>query len=64
MHDQEYLTPEEASRYLRLSLESVYEFIRQNELQASSKGRFWRIKRSALEDFIEDWGEREELPDH
>lgn len=64
MHDQEYLTPEEASRYLRLSLESVYKYIRQNELQATPKGRFWRIKRSALEEFVEDWGEREEFPDH
>ncbi len=64
MHDQEYLTPEEASRYLRLSLGSVYKFIQRNELQASPKGRFWRIKRSALEEFIENWGEREEFPDH
>lgn len=63
MHDEEYLTPEEASGYLRLSLESVYKFIQQNELQASPEGRFWKIKRSALEEFIENWGEREELPD-
>jgi len=63
MHDEEYLTPEDASRYLRLSLSSVYRLIRQRELGASREGRFWRIRRSDLEDFAENLGEREEFPD-
>ena len=63
MHDEEYLTPEDVSRYLRLSLGSVYRLIRQRELDASREGRFWRIRRSDLEDFAENLGEREEFPD-
>ena len=63
MHDEEYLTPEEASRYLRLSLSSVYKLIRQNELGASKKGHYWRIRRSELEEFADNLGEREEFPD-
>ncbi len=64
MHDQEYLTPEEASKYLRLSLGSIYKFIQQNDLPASPEGRSWKIKRSAIEEFLNTWGEREEFPDH
>lgn len=63
MHDEEYLTPEDVSRYLRLSLGSVYRLIRQRELDASREGRFWRIRRSDLEDFADNLGEREEFPD-
>ncbi|MGI6307116.1 MAG: helix-turn-helix domain-containing protein [Dethiobacteria bacterium] len=61
MYNEEYLTLEEASKYLRLSLGSIDKFISQNELQAFKKGRL--IKRSVLEDFTETWGEREEFPD-
>ena len=63
MHDEEYLKPEDASRYLRLSLGSVYKLIRQRELGASMEGSFWMIRRSDLEDFAENLGEREEFPD-
>jgi excisionase family DNA binding protein len=62
MHDEEYLTPEEASRYLRLSLGSVYKLIGQSELGASKKGHYWLIRRSELEEFSENLGEREEFP--
>lgn len=64
MYHEEYLTLEEASKYLRLSLNSVYELIRQRELAASKEGRFWKIRRSDLEEFAENLGEREEFPDY
>ncbi|NMB40779.1 MAG: helix-turn-helix domain-containing protein [Firmicutes bacterium] len=63
MFDEDYLTLEEASRYLRLSLGSIHKLIRQNELGASRKGRYLRIRRSELEEFANNLGEREELPD-
>jgi len=63
MNYEEHLTPEEASRYLRLSLSSVYKLIRQRELGASKEGRFWKIRRSDLEELVENLGEREEFPD-
>ncbi len=63
MTEEEYLTPEEVSRYLRFSVNSVYRLISRGELEAYKQGRFWRIKRSHLEEFAEALGEREELPD-
>jgi excisionase family DNA binding protein len=59
----EHLTPEEASRYLRLSLDTVYRLIRQNEIEAIKEDRVWKIRRSDLEEFTEYQGEREEFPD-
>jgi len=59
-----YLTPEEAAKYLRLSLDSLYKLIHQRELAAIKEGRFWKIRRSDLEEFAENLGEREELPDY
>lgn len=59
----EYLTPEETSRYLRLSLDTVYRLIKQNEIEAIKEDRLWKIRRSDLEEFAEYQGEREEFPD-
>lgn len=61
--DQTLLTPEEASRYLRLSIESVYNLLRQGELEGKRRSQGWVIERSHLESLLEAWGEREELPD-
>lgn len=61
--DQTLLTPEEASRYLRLSVESVYNLLRQGELEGKKTAQGWVIERSYLESLLEAWGEREELPD-
>lgn len=61
--DQTLLTPEEASRYLRLSIESVYNLLRQGELEGKKGSQGWVIERSHLESLLEAWGEREELPD-
>lgn len=61
--DQTLLTPEEASRYLRLSIESVYNLLRQGELEGKRGSQGWVIERSHLESLLEAWGEREELPD-
>ncbi|HHT46271.1 MAG TPA: helix-turn-helix domain-containing protein [Firmicutes bacterium] len=63
MNYDEHLTPEEASRYLRLSLDTVYRLIRQNEIEAIKEDRVWKIRRSDLEEFTEYQGEREEFPD-
>lgn len=63
MTDQIFLTPEEASRYLRISLGSVYNLLRQGDLEGKRAGQGWVIERSHLESLLEAWGEREELPD-
>lgn len=61
--EQNFLTPEEASRYLRLSVDSVYNLLRKGDLAGKKIGRGWAIERSDLEFFLESWGEREDLPD-
>lgn len=61
--EQNFLTPEEASRYLRLSVDSVYNLLRKGDLAGKKMGRGWAIERSDLEFFLESWGEREDLPD-
>ncbi|MGI6317415.1 MAG: helix-turn-helix domain-containing protein [Firmicutes bacterium] len=63
MNCDEFLTPEEASRYLRLSLDTVYRLINQNEIGAIKRGKMWKVRRSDLEEFAEYQGEREEFPD-
>ncbi len=61
--DEELFTPEDASKYLRVSLSSVYRFIRKGELEAHRAGGLWKIRRSDLEAFADLLGEREEFPD-
>ncbi|MDO9535810.1 MAG: helix-turn-helix domain-containing protein [Bacillota bacterium] len=63
MNYEHYLLPEEASKYLRVSLSTVNELMKRNELAASNDGAIWMISRSDLEDFADCIGEREELPD-
>ncbi|MGI6327605.1 MAG: helix-turn-helix domain-containing protein [Dethiobacteria bacterium] len=63
MNCDEFLTPEEASRYLRLTLDTVYRLINQNEIGAIKGGKIWKVRRSDLEEFAEYQGEREEFPD-
>ena len=63
MNCDEFLTPEEASRYLRLSLDTVYRLINQNEIGAIKGEKIWKVRRSDLEEFAEYQGEREEFPD-
>lgn len=63
MNCDEFLTPEEASRYLRLTLDTVYRLINQNEIGAIKEGKIWKVRRSDLEEFAEYQGEREEFPD-
>jgi len=63
MNYEHYLTPEEASKYLRVSLSTVYDLMKQNELAANKDEGNWIISRSDLEEFADCIGEREELPD-
>lgn len=61
--EEEIFTPEDVSKYLRVSMSSVYKFINSGELEAYKVGRLWKIKRSDLEAFADYLGKREELPD-
>ena len=43
------MTPEQASRYLRVSRETIYRYIRQGKLAATRRGRTYRIARQDLD---------------
>lgn len=52
MLEQELLTPEEAARYMRVSVHSVYEWLRAGRLKGAKAGRWWRITPDDIEAFL------------
>lgn len=50
----EFLTPEEARRVLRVSRSKIYELLAQHRIKHAKIGRVIRIRRTALEAFIEN----------
>lgn len=51
---QEYLTVQEVADFLRLSVLTIYKYIKEGELQAVEFGGHYRVSRKALEKFIEE----------
>lgn len=49
---REIMTPEQVARYLQVSVETVYRYIRQGKLVASKVGRQYRIPRRNVEFFL------------
>lgn len=47
-----FLTPEEVSELLQVSVFTVRRWIKQDELPAYKLGRLWRIKRSDLNQWL------------
>jgi len=52
MADNGYLTPEEVSKELRVSLSAIYKFLRNGDLVGVRVGDLWRIRRVDLEAFL------------
>ena len=50
------LTPEEAAAYLRLNAQTVYRLLRDGQLPGVKVGRQWRIRRAALEQYLDGGG--------
>lgn len=49
----EVLTAEEAAAYLRVSMNTMRKLLRDGEIPAAKVGREWRIKRAALDTFLD-----------
>ncbi|HHY99362.1 MAG TPA: helix-turn-helix domain-containing protein [Firmicutes bacterium] len=52
MNEELILTPEEAARYLRVDLRTVYRILREGRLPAGRVGRQWRIRKEELDRFL------------
>jgi len=50
---QEYYTPEEVSRKLKIDIRTLYRWIREEKISAVKIGHFWRISQSALDEFLQ-----------
>ena len=48
MQSEEYLTPEETAKLLRVTRRTVYNWLKEGKLPALKYGRSWRIHRSEL----------------
>jgi excisionase family DNA binding protein len=53
LSDQSFLTPQEVSDLLQVSVYTVRRWIKQGELPAYKVGRLWRINESDLDKWLE-----------
>lgn len=52
---QEYLTPEEAARVLKVTRRTVYTWLRSGRLEgAQINGIYWRIPEKVVQDFLRE----------
>ena len=47
-------TVEEVTQILKVTQRTVYNFIKYDELKAIKVGKYWRIKHSDLQEFLEN----------
>lgn len=50
--DNEILTVEEVATYLKLAKKTVYKLIAEKQIPAFRVGKFWRFKKSEIEQWI------------
>ncbi len=51
---QEYLTVQEVADFLRLSVLTIYKYIKEGQLEAVEFGGHYRVNKSSLQKFIEE----------
>lgn len=51
---QDFLTVREVAVFLRLSVLTIYKYIKEGQLEAAEFGGHYRVSKSALERFIEN----------
>jgi len=51
-HDDRLLTVEEAAKHMGFAKSYVYEMIRRGDLQAVRRGKYVRVRQSAIDDWI------------
>lgn len=50
----EILTIQEASRYLRVPLSSLYKLVKTGKVPCQKVGRHWRFRRQAIDHWLEE----------
>lgn len=50
--DTQLYTPEEVAQILKVSRRAVQELLRRGELVGVKVGRYWRVSREALEEYL------------
>ena len=50
---EELYTPQEIAKMLKVSLRAVYKWIHEGKLKSVKAGTLWRIRKEALEEFIQ-----------
>lgn len=53
MSENEMLTPQEVADYLKVSVETIWRWCRNDTLPAVKIGKYWRIPRDEFESVIE-----------
>lgn len=48
------MTTEEACNYLKISKESLYDYVNRKEIPAFKFGRRWKFSKAALEKWVEE----------
>jgi len=52
-NDKEIMTVNEVAEYLKISTVTTYRLIQEGKISAFKVGRSWRVKRTDLNEFIE-----------
>ncbi len=53
LSNSEFLTVQEVAEFLRLSVLTIYKYIREEKLQAIEFGGHYRVQKDSLNEFIE-----------
>lgn len=61
MKNDEILTVEEAKKYLKIESSLIYYLLRAGKIPASKIGRVWRLRKSRLDEWLE---QQEQLNNH
>ena len=51
--DRDILTVEQAAEYLQVTTKTIYNLVDANKLKASKVGRVWRIRKSDIDEYLE-----------
>ena len=54
-NNKDILSVEEVAEYLGVGVVTIYRWCREGRLPCLKMGKFWRIRREALEDFLNRW---------
>lgn len=54
--EDRWLSVEEISKHLGVSIDTVYRWIDKHEMPAHRMGRFWKFKKNEIDSWVKDGG--------